>query len=72
MTRAVSVFVICLGLTLILTMGNLDAMPLSAGKGLAHVASADVFHKVHGCHHYCARGGAGWHRHGPRCGRHAC
>jgi hypothetical protein len=31
-----------------------------------------VILKVHGCHHFCAHGPAGWHRHGPHCGCWAC
>ena len=72
MIRAVSLFAICLGLTLVLATRSLEAMPLGAAKGVGNAAPADLIQKAHGCHHFCARGPAGWHRHGPRCGRWRC
>lgn len=72
MLRVMSLFAICLGLTLALATGT-DAMPLSAAKAVAGATLADTIVKVHGCHRYCRRGPVGvLHRHGPRCGRHSC
>jgi hypothetical protein len=74
MNRLSSLFMICCSLTLMLLMGSVNAMPLtSAAKDLRNATmSTDAIQKVHGCHHYCARGPAGWHRHGPLCGRWRC
>ena len=74
MMHGSSLFAICFSLALILSMGSLDAMPLSsAAKGLANGhAVTDANQRVHGCHRFCRRGPAGWHRHGPRCGRIRC
>jgi hypothetical protein len=70
MIRGISLFAICSSLALILTMGSLDATPLSgAAKGPANSATAtDAIQRVHGCHAFFRAGPAGWHRHGPRCG----
>jgi len=73
MMRAVSVFAACFSLALILGMGSLAATPLTGNaKGLGNTASPAAIQKVHGCHAVCRRGPAGWHRHGPRCGRIPC
>lgn len=74
MTRALSVFAVCFSLAVIFAMGSLNATPLTgSAKGLASGATvADIIQRVHGCHRACARGPAGWHRHGPRCGRIPC
>jgi hypothetical protein len=72
MMRGISLFAICFSLALILTMGTVGAMPLGAPKGLANGTATDAIQRVHGCHAVCRRGPAGWHRHGPRCGRIPC
>jgi hypothetical protein len=73
MKRAVSLFMFCLGLTLLLATRNLGATPLGLSKGLADAErSGEVTHKVHGCHHYCKSDRSGPHRHGPGCHRRAC
>jgi len=74
MTRTIALFAFCFGLGLIVAIGSLGATPLpGAAKGLAKdAATANAIQWVHGCHHFCARGPAGWHRHGPRCGRFRC
>jgi hypothetical protein len=74
MIRAISIFATCFSLVLVLATGSLSATPLTAtAKGLANGAAAvDAVQKVHGCHAVCRRGGYGWHRHGPRCGRIPC
>jgi hypothetical protein len=71
--RTISLFASCFSLALMLAMGSPGATPLTgAAKGLANSGAATVIQKVHGCHAFCRRGGAGWHRHGPRCGRIPC
>jgi len=72
MSRGIWLFATCVGLAVILMTGTLDAMPLGATKDLGKAVPANVILNVHGCHHFCARGPAGWHRHGPHCGRWAC
>jgi len=72
MSRTISLFAICFGLAMVLATRTLDAMPLGAGKNLGNALPASAILKAHGCHHFCARGPAGWHRHGPHCGRWAC
>jgi hypothetical protein len=74
MMRGISLFAICSSFALILTIGSLDATPLSgAAKGLANgTAATDAIQRVHGCHAVCRAGPGGWHRHGPRCGRIPC
>jgi hypothetical protein len=72
--RAISLFAFCFSIALILATAPLGAAPLSgSAKGLTQGAALmDAIQTVHGCHHVCARGRAGWHRHGPRCGRIPC
>ncbi len=72
MSRGISLLAICLGLAVILGTGTLGAMPLGATKGVDNTALTNMILKAHGCHHFCARGPAGWHRHGPHCGRWPC
>src|SRR5262245_51650474 len=74
MMRGISLFAICFSFALILTMGWLNATPLSgAAKALTNGATAtDAIQRIHGCHRACAHGPAGWHRHGPACGRIPC
>ena len=74
MMRGISLVAICFSLALTLPTASLHAMPISgAAKGLVtSAAAASAIQRVHGCHAVCRRGPAGWHRHGPRCGRIRC
>ena len=75
MNRRISLLTVCFGLMLTgFLMNKVSATPLSYSAGALATAAAvtDTVQRVHGCHHYCRRGPAGWHRHGPRCGRWAC
>jgi hypothetical protein len=73
MLRGLSLWTICFSLALIWTIGSPGATPLAgAAKPVANATAATATQKVHGCHAVCRRGPAGWHRHGPRCGRWRC
>jgi hypothetical protein len=74
MMRGISLLVVCFTFAFMATIGSLGATPLStAAKDMANAAAAtDATQRVHGCHAFCRRGPAGWHRHGPRCGRWRC
>jgi hypothetical protein len=74
MIRTIALCASCFSLALVLTVGSLSATPLAGtAKGLSGSAAAvAAVQKVHGCHAVCRRGGYGWHRHGPRCGRIPC
>jgi hypothetical protein len=73
MMRGISLLALCFSLAFIPTIGSVGATPLSGTtKYTANAAAADAAQRVHGCHRFCRRGPAGWHRHGPRCGRWRC
>ena len=72
MIRAISLFAVCFGVAAFLSLATVGATPLTNGAEGVGAAAPEPIVKVHGCHHFCARGPRGWHRHGPRCGRYPC